>query len=60
MRHAYRLPWVTVMLDCLNRCAAGATPVARRVGHLARHAYRKFILPPDEQMPSMIYRRLKH
>jgi hypothetical protein len=60
MRHVYRLPWVTVMLEGLDRCVTALTPAARRVGQLARHAYRRFILPPGEKMPSLIYRRLKH
>jgi hypothetical protein len=60
MRPVYRLPWVIVMLDGLDRCVTALTPAARRVGQLARHAYRRFILPPGEQMPSLIYRRLRH
>jgi hypothetical protein len=51
---------VIVMLDGLDRCVTVLTPAARRIRQLTRQAYRRFILPPGEQMPSLIYRRLKH
>jgi hypothetical protein len=51
---------VIVMLDVLARCMTALTPAARRAVQRARQAYRTLILPPGEQMPSMIYRRLRH
>ena len=60
VRFATKAGRVIVMLEGLERCVTALTPAARRVGQLVRHAYRRFILPPGEQMPSMIYRRLRH
>ena len=59
MRHAYRLPWVIVMLDVLSQ---GTTALARLMfhsTHLARRAARHLTRPPDEAMTSMICQRIR-